>query len=70
MTDAERSHACRAPLTSREVMRILGISRATFWKYMREEPDHFRTYLLGNKRVMDPEDLEHWREFRKRQDAA
>lgn len=69
MADVVRD-ARREPLDSKEVMRILGISRATFWKYMREEPDHFRTYLIGNRRVMDPEDLEHWREHRKQTDAA
>lgn len=59
----------RRPLTSEEVMDILGISRGTFWKYTREHPDQFRTYRSGKRRVMDPEDLERWREFRKQADA-
>jgi hypothetical protein len=59
----------RQPLTSDEVQQTLRISRGTFWKYVREYPDHFRTYMSGKNRVMDPEDLEHWREFRKQSDA-
>jgi predicted DNA-binding transcriptional regulator AlpA len=59
----------RQPLTSDEVMKVLRISRGTFWRYVREEPEHFRTYVSGKRRVMDPEDLEHWREYRKQSDA-
>jgi len=60
----------RKPLTADEVQEILGISRGTFWKYVREHPEHFRTYLSGRYRVMDPEDLERWREYRKQVDGA
>lgn len=60
----------RKPLTSEEVMEILGISRWLFWKYMNEYPEHFRTYKSGRWRVMDPEDLEHWRQFQKSMDRA
>ena len=59
----------RKPLTSKEVQDILGIGHGTFWKYVREYPQHFRTYVSGRNRVMDPEDLEHWREYRKQADA-
>jgi transposase len=61
---------CRKALTADEVQDILRISRGTFWKYVREYPEHFRTYRSGKYRVMDPEDLEHWREFKKQRDAA
>ena len=58
------------PLTSAEVMENLGISRGTFWKYVREYPRQFRTYRSGRTRVMDPEDLRRWKEFRKKLDNA
>lgn len=64
-----RNQATERPLTSDEVMDILGISKATFFKYVRENPDHFRTYMSGRWRVMDRQDLEHWREHRKQQDS-
>lgn len=60
----------RKPLTAEEVQETLRISRATFWKYTREYPEHFRTYISGKHRVMDPEDLERWREYRKQQDVT
>lgn len=58
------------PLTSAEVMENLGISRATFFHYVRTYPRQFRTYKSGRWRVMDPEDLERWKEFRKKLDNA
>lgn len=57
--------ATQKPLTSDQVMQHLGISRGTFWKYAREYPRQFRTYRSGRWRVMDPEDLERWKRFRK-----
>lgn len=58
------------PLTSAQVMDHLGISRATFWKYARQYPRQFRTYVSGRWRVMDVEDLERWKRFKKELDAA
>lgn len=57
------------PLTSEQVMEHLGISRATFWKFVKEYPRQFRTYMSGRWRVMDVEDLERWKRFRKNADA-
>jgi len=56
--------------TSEMVMQKLGISRGTFWKYVREQPDDFRTFVSGRWRVMTHDDLQHWIQFRKQQDAA
>ena len=58
------------PLTSEEVMNHLGISRGTFWKYVREYPRHFRTFRSGRWRVMDRADLEAWKDFRKSLDRV
>lgn len=52
-------------LTKEEVMEELGIGHGTFWRYVREYPENFRTYKTGRNRVMDPEDLQAWKEFRK-----
>ena len=70
MATTATRQAPEPPLTSNEVMRILGISRNTFWRYMHEYPGEFRTYRSGRWRVMDREDLARWREFRKQHDAA
>lgn len=71
LSDAEAAPAMGPrPLTSAEVMEHLGISRATFWKYARQHPRQFRTYLSGRWRVMDVEDLERWKRFKKELDAA
>ncbi len=67
---AEQHERPDGVLTSDEVMRHLGISRATFWKYMREYPRHFRTFRSGRWRVMDRRDLEAWKSFRKSLDRA
>ena len=65
-TTIEGQNGARAEqaFTSSEVMRILQISKRTFFTYVKEEP-MFRTYLQGNKRYMDPSDLAAWREYRK-----
>lgn len=57
------------PLTSDEVMEHLGISRKTFWQYVREYPRQFRTFKSGRRRLMDVEDLERWKSYRKNADA-
>lgn len=57
------------PLDSAAVMSHLGISRNTYWKYVREYPRQFRTFKSGKKRLMDVADLEKWKAFRKREDA-
>lgn len=55
-------------LTSAQVMQHLGISRRTFWKYAREYPRQFRTFLSGRHRVMERRDLDAWKAFRKNLD--
>ncbi len=71
LSDAEATRAIGPrPLTSAQVMDHLGISRATFWKYARQYPRQFRTYLSGGWRVMDVDDLERWKRFKKELDAA
>lgn len=71
LSDTEAAAAMGSrPLTSAQVMEHLGISRATFWKYARQYPRQFRTYLSGSWRVMDVEDLERWKRFKKELDAA
>lgn len=71
MTDAmNTSQDDNKPLTSKQVMEHLGISRATFWSYRAKYPKQFRTYISGKWRVMDPDDLEYWKAFRKRLDNA
>lgn len=55
-------------LTREQVQKHLGISTQTFWRYVREYPDHFVTYLSGKRRVMDPEDLQAWKAYRKQID--
>lgn len=60
----------RSALTKTEVMTELGISNGTYWRYVREYPQHFRTYKSGRNRVMDPEDLHAWKEFCKQRDVA
>lgn len=57
------------PLTSEEVMEHLGISRNTYWQYVREYPRQFRTFKSGRKRLMDVSDLERWKDFRKKKDT-
>lgn len=68
MTEAREKHD--RPLTSKEVMDHLGISRGTFWKLVREYPRHFRTFRSGRWRVMDRADLEAWKDFRKSLDRV
>lgn len=60
----------RSALTKDQVMDELGISHGTFWKYVREYPREFRTYKSGRNRVMDPADLQTWKEFCKERDAS
>ena len=57
-------------LTKDQVMAELGISNGTYWNYVRDYPEHFRTYRSGRHRVMDPDDLRAWKEFCKHRDAV
>ena len=56
------------PLTSSQVMNALGISRKTFFNLVRQYPHEFVTYMSGRTRVMDREDLERWKAYRKQID--
>lgn len=51
-------------LTRNQVQERLGISRQAYWRYVRDDPQ-FVTYIVGNRRLMDPEDLEAWITHRK-----
>jgi len=56
------------PLTSSQVMKALGISRKTFFNLVANYPHEFVTYMSGRTRVMDREDLERWKAYRKQID--
>ena len=56
------------PLTSSQVMKALGISRKTFFNLIKDYPREFVTYMSGRSRVMDREDLERWKAYRKQID--
>lgn len=66
---AKQTHKPKSALTREEVQEELGIGYATFFNYIRKYPRHFRTYKSGRNRVMDPEDLQAWKEFCKQRDA-
>jgi hypothetical protein len=51
-------------LTRSQVQERLGISRQTFWTLVRND-QQFVTYVVGNRRFMDPADLDAWINHRK-----
>lgn len=66
---AKQTNKPKTALTREEVQDELGIGYATFFNYIRKYPRQFRTYKSGRNRVMDPEDLQAWKEFCKQRDA-
>jgi len=51
-------------LTREEVQERLGITKQTFWIWVKNDP-MFVTYKLAGNRVMDPADLDAWINHRK-----
>lgn len=68
MEKTKQTNRPASALTREDVMHELGISNGTFWKYVREYPTEFVTYKSGRNRVMDPEDLQRWKDFCKIRD--
>lgn len=56
-------------MTTDEVMQELRISRATYWKYLKRYPRHFRTTVIGKRRYMTREALRDFLEFKHRIDS-